>query len=973
MRRKFYFFLTATMFLPYLIFAGTQGKIKGKVVDSQTGEPLVGAAVVVVGTSFGSTTDLNGEFNILKLEVGTYSLRASYIGYQTITVSNVRVNADLTSEANFKLPAEGVQVGTVEVIAERPLVNKSATAAVRIVDNDFIATLPVRGVANIVSLQPGVVSNGGNFYIRGARADATGYVVDGVPSSNKLMGGRGVTFNSETVEQIQVQAGGYSAEYGNATGGLVFSQLRTGSETWKFSLLAETDNYTKQGTKSLGGYSYGYSDYTATFGGPVMTEKLRFFGSIQNTFFRDPAVRFWDGINVKNVITDPTKTPAHIGTSLPDTLNLSYQAGNRFGGMSNAFNYVGTLLYNMGNLQLKASGSYSTSEQKNTAGIFDIFNASRTAMFTFHNGFGNFKVTHFLTPSINYEASAYYTYRKDVTMDPDLKDNFNAYGDSAANRKVGYVFQSKYTPLEQYTIYGGDVTIAQRGVPRSGYDVQKETKYGGRVDFSAQQKNHALKAGGEYNTYTIRRFNPGNTLLRAQTVNDASKSKDQKTIELRTQGGGLDNYGYNVWGEEISSDITKGSSVTDLGPRLPVEAAVYVQDKMELPDINLYVGIRYDYIDNGGITLKDPAFVTFDDVNKVISRNSYKKTEAAQYISPRIGFSFPVTDQTVFHAQFNKLVSSTQFRDSYLGLGRTYSHVKGGNYFTAVSGYGLKPERTTQYEIGFAQQISDFASFDVTTFYRDIQNQIQYTQIQPSSTSSQQVYPTLVNGDYSTTKGVEIRVTLRRVNRIQAQMSYTYSDAKGTGSNPQSLAGAVAASGQPGYIPKFVFPTDFNQTHSGNASIDYRFAKNDGGILSQSGVNLLLTFGSGFSFTRLDITSLSVTDARSRVPLEPIGSSTTPWQFRFDLRVDKAVEFGRLSADFYIYVQNLLNLDNPTSVFPRTGDPKYDGWLATPSGADKAAQNGVAYTTLYNDVNGGYNAANFSAPRQIRFGVKLEY
>ncbi|MDD8016973.1 MAG: TonB-dependent receptor, partial [Bacteroidota bacterium] len=770
MKHMLYFFLVLAMFAPGLIFAGSQGKIKGKVVDRESGEPLVGAAVVVVGTSFGTTTDVNGEFSILKLEVGTYTLKSSYIGYQAITITNIRVNADLTSEANFKLPPEGVQVGTVLVVAERPLVNKSATASVRIVDADFVANLPVRGVENAVRLQPGVISRDNDFYIRGARPDATGFVVDGVPATNKFVGGRAISFSAETVEQIQVQAGGYSAEYGNASGGLVMSQLRTGSDKWKASLLMETDNYTGQGNKSLGGYSYGYSDYTFTVGGPVVTDKLRFFGSIQNTFFRDLDVRRWDGINMKGIVTEDTRSPLHPTTAQPDTINLVYQSGNRIGGMDNRFNYVGTVLYNMGNIQMHGSGSWFSQTFRNNAGIGNVLNTSRLPLNTSQNGFASYKFTQFITPAINYEASVYYATRENVTMDPNFRFSVNAYGDSVANAKLGYQFRTRYSPYDAWQLYGGDVVINQPGTPIvTVFDRQNEDKMGGRLDFSAQTQNHALKVGGEYNTYTFRRFSPGNALLRAQTVNDPTLSADDKVIQLRTQGTGIDNYGYDVYGKSIDADVQKNGLVTDLGPRKPVEAAFYVQDKIELPDINVNVGVRYDYIDNGGIELINPSFVLFDEVNKVISSASYRKTKAAQYISPRIGFSFPVTDRTVFHAQFNKLVSSTRYRDSYLGLGRTYSHVKGGNFFTGVSGYGLRPERTTQYEIGFANQVSDFASFDITTFYRDIQDQVQYTQIQPASGASQQVYPTLVNGDYSTTKGLELRVTLRRVNRLQAQ------------------------------------------------------------------------------------------------------------------------------------------------------------------------------------------------------------
>src|SRR5512139_2146257 len=128
MQRKLFFVLVLTALVPALLFAS--GKIRGKVTDAGTGEPLVGANVIVIGTPTGAATNVAGEFVILNVPVGTYSLRSSYVGYQTVTISNVRVNNELTSEVNFALPGEGVTVGTVEIVAERPLINKSATNAV---------------------------------------------------------------------------------------------------------------------------------------------------------------------------------------------------------------------------------------------------------------------------------------------------------------------------------------------------------------------------------------------------------------------------------------------------------------------------------------------------------------------------------------------------------------------------------------------------------------------------------------------------------------------------------------------------------------------------------------------------------------------------------------------------------------------------------------------------------------------------
>jgi hypothetical protein len=115
------------------------------------------------------------------------------------------------------------------------------------------------------------------------------------------------------------------------------------------------------------------------------------------------------------------------------------------------------------------------------------------------------------------------------------------------------------------------------------------------------------------------------------------------------------------------------------------------------------------------------------------------------------------------------------------------------------------------------------------------------------------------------------------------------------------------------------------------------------------------------------------TDPRFRTPVEPIGSSTTPWFFQLDMRLDKTVSLGPLDLNVFIYVINLLGTDNPVSAFFRTGDPKDDGWFSSAPGKLDAQTNGQQYVDFYNAVNLGENSGNFGAPRQIRFGIKLDY
>ena len=84
-------------------FAGTTGKIAGKIFDKTTGEPLIGANILIVGTSMGAASDIDGNYFIINIPPGNYEIRASSIGYSSTTVQNVRVSVDQTTNINFQL------------------------------------------------------------------------------------------------------------------------------------------------------------------------------------------------------------------------------------------------------------------------------------------------------------------------------------------------------------------------------------------------------------------------------------------------------------------------------------------------------------------------------------------------------------------------------------------------------------------------------------------------------------------------------------------------------------------------------------------------------------------------------------------------------------------------------------------------------------------------------------------------------
>jgi hypothetical protein len=304
-----------------IAFAQT-GKISGKVTDFESGEPLIGANVIINGTSLGAATNVDGEYIILNVPPNTYSITAKYIGYKDVTNNNIRVSVNVTTEVNFALPSAQYQIDEVVITSEKPLINKNLTNTVSIVNSEDIQNLPVRGVNAVVGTQAGVVNQGGNIFVRGSRADQVAFYVDGVLVNDPMFGGATTLGIQNAIQEIQFQAGGYPAEYGGANAGIITTTTKIGGENLRMSFEAITDNLGVMdvGEEYLGNtFSYGYNEYVFTASGPLFAKNLRFFVAGSNVFQRTP-VGFHQGLNFQDIY-DP-QAPR-------DTFDVFYPEGYR--------------------------------------------------------------------------------------------------------------------------------------------------------------------------------------------------------------------------------------------------------------------------------------------------------------------------------------------------------------------------------------------------------------------------------------------------------------------------------------------------------------------------------------------------------------------------------------------------------------------------------------------------------------------
>lgn len=987
------FIILFTLALPFFALAQSSGKIIGVIADKETGEPLPGVNVVLQDTYLGGTTDIDGYYVILNVPVGAYAIEASYVGYTSMVVNNVRVSAGVTTEQDFELAPTTLELSeAVVVTAERPLVEKHVTQSVSKVTTEDLEAIPVRGLNDLLALQASVVVQDGNVHIRGGRDDEVGYYLDGASTVDPVSNTNAVYVIQEAVEEIQVLAGGYTAEFGGANSGIVRSELRTGTPDYHMSLDFQTDKFTTRGEEFLGTKSFNDHLLIGTFSGPVASDKVRMFVAFENNYEGDYVKRFsepfqFDASNLAAPLVDYNPDNPAAG----DTVSMLKYPAFTPNNSRNRYTINSTLNFNFTPVQFRLSALYNQREYtQDDQPMLNILN-DREPTWEARNILLSGKLTHVLNPSTFYDVKLSYFDDFVEKKDEYFGNDWRSWADSAkiAQHTGGdVIYRDEDSAPYPYLLNGFYFNRNGSFGEDAGdgwYYKEKQNYFAGAVNVTSQiNRYNELRAGFDARFYTLRRFdihaptalNRINFYGSEEAVPDASW---KEALGSRT-------YGYDRYGEELDDGVDAA--------RKPIFASFYIQDKIEFDDLIINAGLRYDYIDTDDKDLINPANPAVNEDEAILEESAWEDVEPFQHISPRLGISFPISEKAVFYTQYGKFVQTPKLSHiyrSYRELGTQI--VTAGNFYLAPIGYGLGPIETTSYEIGFRRQMANVASFDVTGFYKNLKGQVGMEKIKAAPGALIQTYELLANGDFATTKGIELRLMLRRYKRFQAQMNYTYTQAEGTGSGETSYHGANYRDSQK---PTITSPLDYNQKHRGTVNLDYRFGNDDGGpVLSNFGANVLVKFSSGHPFTMVyyppggqvnsyDAAVNYMNDTRSREALEPINSSTTPWTTTVDLRLDKSFRImDKLQAQVYMRVTNLFNTQNVINVFQATGKAKDDGFINDPTRAQSFidANGGEDYVNMYRAINLTNGQAYwdelgldlYGTPRQIMLGVKFNY
>tara|TARA_B110000467_G_scaffold84867_1_gene76596 strand:+ start:9630 stop:13328 length:3699 start_codon:yes stop_codon:yes gene_type:complete len=355
------------IFFVSLSIAGTDGTVRGKVLDI-AGESLPGAQVYITELGVGTMTDFDGNYILLNLEVGTYDVTVSMIGFATQVIEGVDIVMDQTVWLNFAMQVEAIEGEVIFVSAQKELVEKGSTSKKITISKEAIEALPIRDMADLYSLQSGVVkveagTQGGipdmeerglvEVHVRGGRSGEIAYMIDGLYIRNPIFGGigSGTRLNIFAIKEFDFQPGGFNAEYGDAMSAVSNMHTNRGGKEFQYKFKYET-SLVGAALGSRFDELRGYDDYSLGFGGKIpFTEKFNYWVSGQLT--ENDNSRVYDFDETTYIEDDPGNNENRKNLTQPwDT-----EAGFRGFGFNNTWDVFGNLTFKATN-KLKFNMSY---------------------------------------------------------------------------------------------------------------------------------------------------------------------------------------------------------------------------------------------------------------------------------------------------------------------------------------------------------------------------------------------------------------------------------------------------------------------------------------------------------------------------------------------------------------------------------------------------------------------------------------
>jgi hypothetical protein len=976
------------------LHAGTTGKISGTVTDAQTREPLSGVNVIVEGTATGAASDLQGGFSILNLRPGIYSLRFRMMGYREFVLQNVRVSIDLTTRTDAAMRQAVVETGeAVTVTAERPMVQVDMTSSLSTVGADEIENLPVRNVEDVLALQAGIVRDGADIHIRGGRAGEVAYWVDGVGVTDMFNGGASVTVENNAIQELQVVSGTFNAEYGQAMSGIVNLITREGGGEYKaevsgylgdyvsdagpFSLLKRVVPVKDEATgqiRAVGEYENPLSrlnpttDAEFTFSGPVPLSGNRVTFFTSGRFLRETGYlygREW---------FTPQGLPGDGGlVPMNGSRRLTLQ-GKLSGRMSPALKLSYGFFYN----DWENPRSFSHDFRYAPMGMAKNLGRNLTQMLS---------LNHVLSPRTFYELKINRNDQKTESTTYSNPTEVPRYLVSVPRDSIRGIEAHTFDPATER----GVAELARLKSERAGFEYVIDPGHSeGYIhpDSLVSPTSYSFMKNGMDMGHTFR--NSKYWVAKWDLVSQLNPVHQVKTgFEFRLHD--LDYERYTIrpktaGGEEVvpfqPAVMDVSTHYHDLYNRKPRDFSAYLQDKIELKELIVNVGLRFDYFDPNTAVIADPTdpdiyypyrnehryrgwvdppdTLTFQQLQEYVKgfseytpdeRRAFmqRKTRIKTQVSPRLGVSFPITDRGVIHFSYGHFFQIPEFEYLYQSpdfkLGASAGRFLFGNP-------DLNAQRTVMYEIGLQQQLTGTVGIDISVFYRDVRDWVGTSPMIQAYLPNVQ-YSEYANKDYSNVYGITFKMQKRYADHFSANLDYSFQISEGTYSNPSDAFYALQANQEPRLN---LIPLAWDQRHTLNARVVTKAAGWTAALIGQlwSGRPYTPSFPTGEA--RGEASYSGLRENMSRKPL---------WK-TVDFTLSRRFSLKPLSVDFFLNVYNLFDIRNQLNVYADTGTAEY----TTTINPAKIPYDPLRIGTVEELTK---QPSWYGAPRQIQAGLALGF
>ena len=931
------------------------GFISGQVTDADDGEPLIGANILIDGTTMGASTDLNGNYRILNVRPGTYTVVVRYIGYQTQFIQNVLVQSDSRTNLDIEMQEEVFEGQEIVVQAERDIVTRDRTSSESRVSRQQLDAMPVQEVGDVLSLQAGVTqSSSGQIHIRGGRATEVAYIVDGIRVTDDFDRSLGIRIENQNIEELQVVSGAYNAEYGQAMSGIINISTRAGTNNFQGSFRTWAGDYLSSDRELYDGVAHRITDlrpsnqynFEATLAGPIVRDRLTFFVSgrhfstdgwfygrnaysahgpilpVLDRFGRqafprvpvdNPVNRFGDRVDGDlpwiTIINEDDDWIYYTDSGERDSSLVPLQQFSSWTGQYNLqWNaFRGFRVNLIGNYSVEGGDAGAGHQNRTVPDGIPTFDRTR-----FYN---NLRIT--VTPSANtyFNINAAMRYsnfdqRLFDNLDNPLYFNYARIGD-----EIPTTYQSS---AGRFNMLGTDNYIEDRTTQT----------YILKGDITSQLNDiHQVKAGIEFQQDIIERD--------AFSLQEAGGDDtiDRTIIPLPNTDG-------------LGVPIREGRQ-REYYNRKPWLLSAFIQDRIEYENLIINAGLRFEYFQPNA---RIPADTRDPDLFELPGDRDEDFWTAASpkfQLSPRLGVAYPISETGVIHFSYGYFLQMPEYERLYNGDRIVMPQTSG--IFGVYGNPDLKPQQTIQYELGLQQQLIPGTVLEVSGFYRDIRDWISSGPVNPTANPGIR-YGTWVNRDYANVKGLTATLNQQLGQQISMVFDYTFMMADGTNSDPQAEFNAAVARGDTTgtALTQMLQPLDWDRRHQLNGTFFFAGANWGASLIGRFQTGEPYTADATYS-TRTGITALTYFEQNSL---------RKPTNLTFDINMYRGLDFRGATVRATLSVYNLFDTRNVNFVFADSGVADAPLPQNRPAEVDPG---------FYN------NPFFYTEPRRVQFGIEVSF